>query len=30
MAVKAGVAIGDLNSLSALLSPEVVEKILNA
>jgi hypothetical protein len=30
MAVKAGVAIGDLTSLSALLSPEVVEKILDA
>jgi hypothetical protein len=30
MAVKTGVAIGDLNSLSALLSPDVVEKILNA
>jgi len=30
MAVKAGVAIGDLNSLSALLSPDVAEKILDA
>jgi integrase-like protein len=30
MAVKTGVAIGDLNSLSALLAPEVVEKILDA
>src|SRR5262249_4840012 len=30
MAVKTGVAIGDLSSLAALLSPEVVEKILNA
>jgi alkanesulfonate monooxygenase SsuD/methylene tetrahydromethanopterin reductase-like flavin-dependent oxidoreductase (luciferase family) len=30
MAVKTGVAIGDLNSLSALLSPDVVEKILDA
>jgi Phage integrase family len=30
MAVKSGVAIGDLNSLSALLSPDVVEKILDA
>src|SRR5262249_51619826 len=30
MAVKTGVPIGDLNSLSALLSPEVVEKILDA
>src|SRR5262249_28042252 len=29
MAVKTGVAIGDLNSLSALLSPDVVEKILD-
>ena len=26
MSVKTGVAIGDLNSLSALLAPEVVEK----
>jgi hypothetical protein len=30
MAVRTGVAIGDLNSLSALLSPDVVEKILDA
>ena len=30
MAVKTGVPIGDLNSLSALLSPGVVEKILDA
>jgi hypothetical protein len=30
MAVKTGMAIGDLNSLSALLSPDVVEKILDA
>jgi hypothetical protein len=30
MAVKIGVAIGDLNSLSALLAPDVVEKILDA
>jgi hypothetical protein len=30
MAVRTGVAIGDLNSLSALLSPDVVEKILEA
>jgi integrase len=30
MAVKTGVPIGDLNSLSALLSPDVVEKILDA
>jgi len=30
MAVKTGVAIGDLNSLSALLSPDVAEKILDA
>jgi Phage integrase family len=30
MAVKAGVPIGDLNSLSALLSPDVAEKILDA
>jgi hypothetical protein len=30
MAVKTGVAIGDLTSLSALLSPDVVEKILDA
>jgi Phage integrase family len=30
MAVKTGVAIGDLKSLSALLSPDVVEKILDA
>jgi integrase len=29
MAVKTGVAIGDLSSLAALLSSEVVEKILN-
>jgi hypothetical protein len=30
MAVKTGVAIGDLTSLSALLSPDVVEKVLDA
>jgi integrase len=30
MAVKTGMPIGDLNSLSALLSPDVVEKILDA
>jgi Phage integrase family len=30
MAVKTGVPIGDLTSLSALLSPDVVEKILDA
>jgi hypothetical protein len=30
MAVKSGVPIRDLNSLSALLSPDVVEKILDA
>jgi integrase len=30
MAVKTGVPIGDLNSLSALLSPDVAEKILDA
>src|SRR5262249_55659192 len=30
MAVRTGLAIGDLNSLSALLSPDVVEKILDA
>jgi hypothetical protein len=30
MAVKAGVAIGHLNSLAALLSPDVVEKVLDA
>jgi site-specific recombinase XerC len=30
MAVKTGVPIGDLNSLSVLLSPDVVEKILDA
>jgi hypothetical protein len=30
MAVRRGVAIGDLNSSSALLSPDVVEKILDA
>src|SRR5262249_34553372 len=30
MAVKTGVPISDLNSLSALLSPDVVEKILDA
>jgi hypothetical protein len=30
MAVRTGVAIGDLKSLSALLSPDVVEKILDA
>jgi hypothetical protein len=30
MAVKAGVPIGDLKSLSALLSPDVVEKVLDA
>jgi hypothetical protein len=30
MAVKTGVAIADLKSLSALLSPDVVEKILDA
>src|SRR5262249_19731948 len=30
MAVKTGVPIGDLNSLSALLSPDVVENILDA
>ena len=30
MAVKSGMAIGDLNALSALLSPDVVEKILDA
>jgi integrase len=30
MAVRTGVAVGDLNSLSALLSPDVVEKILDA
>jgi hypothetical protein len=30
MAVKTGVPFGDLNSLSALLSPDVVEKILHA
>jgi hypothetical protein len=30
MAVRTGVAIGDLNSSSALLSPDVVEKILDA
>jgi integrase len=30
MAVRTGVAIGDLNALSALLSPDVVEKILDA
>jgi len=30
MAVRTGVAIGDLNSLSALLSPDVVEKVLDA
>jgi hypothetical protein len=29
MAVRTGVAIGDLNSLSALLSPNVVEKVLD-
>ena len=29
MAVKTGVAVGDLNSLAALLSPDVVEKIFN-
>jgi hypothetical protein len=30
MAVKSGMAIGDLKSLSTLLSPDVVEKILDA
>jgi hypothetical protein len=30
MAVRTGVAIGDLNALSALLSPDVAEKILDA
>jgi len=30
MAVRTGVPIGDLNSLSALLSPDVVEKVLDA
>jgi hypothetical protein len=30
MAVRTGVAISDLNSLSALLSPDVVEKVLDA
>jgi hypothetical protein len=30
MAVKSGVPIGDLNSLSALLSPHVAEKLLDA
>jgi Phage integrase family len=30
MAVRTGVAIGELNSLSALLSPDVAEKILDA
>jgi integrase len=30
MAVRTGMAIADLNSLSALLSPDVVEKILDA
>jgi len=30
MAVKSGMAIGDLNALSALWSPDVVEKILDA
>src|SRR5262245_8784507 len=30
MVVRTGVAIGDLNSLSALLSPDVVEKVLDA
>jgi hypothetical protein len=30
MAVRTGVAIGDLRSLSALLSPDVVEKVLDA
>jgi hypothetical protein len=30
MAVRTGVAIGDLSSLSALLSPDVAEKILDA
>jgi hypothetical protein len=30
MAVKTGVAIGDLTSLAALLAPDVVEKILDA
>jgi hypothetical protein len=30
MAVRTGVAIGDLSSLSALLSPDVVEKVLDA
>jgi hypothetical protein len=30
MAVRTGVAIGDLNTLSALLSPDVVERVLNA
>jgi hypothetical protein len=30
MAVRTGVVIGDLNSLSALLSPDVAEKILDA
>src|SRR5262249_245334 len=30
MALRTGVAIGDLNSLSALLAPDVVEKVLDA
>jgi len=30
MAVRTGIAIGDLNSLSALLSPDVAEKVLDA
>jgi len=30
MAVRSGVAIGDLNSLSALLAPDVAEKVLDA
>jgi hypothetical protein len=30
MAAKTGVAIGDLNALSALLSPDVVERVLDA
>jgi hypothetical protein len=30
MAVRTGVAIGDLNALSALLSPDVVERVLDA
>ena len=30
MAVRTGVAIADLNSLSALLAPDVAEKVLDA